>query len=63
MATKLAEAVGYGSLTSLIPSWERSLRAANKRPKTMEPYGDSARLLESFGRDNFGVTSVVQHHP
>jgi hypothetical protein len=31
MATKLAEAVGHGTLTSAIPSWERSFRA-NKRP-------------------------------
>jgi site-specific recombinase XerD len=59
MATKPAEAVGYGTLTSLIPSWERSLRAANKSPKAMQSYGDSARSLEALVRDNFGVTSVA----
>jgi site-specific recombinase XerD len=59
MATKLAEAVGYGTLTSLIHSWERSVRAANKSAKTMRSYRDSARLLESFLHDSFGVTSVA----
>jgi hypothetical protein len=53
MATKLAEAVGYGTPP---PSWDRSLRAANKSPETMRSYGDSARLLEAFVRDNLGVT-------
>ena len=59
MATKLAEATEYGSLASLIPSWERSLRAANKSPKTLRSYGDSARLLDAFMRDSFGITSVA----
>ena len=33
MATKLAGATGHGSLTSLIPSWDSLLRAANKSPQ------------------------------
>ena len=59
MATKLAEAAEYGSLFTLIPGWERSLRAANKSPRTLRSYGDSARLLDAFLRDSFGVTSVA----
>jgi DNA-binding CsgD family transcriptional regulator len=42
MATKLAEAGEYGTLVSPIPSWERSLRAANKSPKTVRSYGECA---------------------
>jgi integrase len=59
MATRLADATEYGTLTSLIPSWERSLRLTNKSPETTRSYGDSARLLKSFLRDSFGVTSVA----
>ncbi len=31
-----------GDLATLIPSFERSLRAANKRPKTVKNYGVAA---------------------
>jgi len=30
MPAKLAEATEFGTLETLIPSWERSLRAGNK---------------------------------
>lgn len=58
MPARLSEATEYGTLEVLIPSWERSLRAGNKSPKTVRSYGDSARLLESFARDKFGITDV-----
>ncbi len=48
-----------GSLVALIPSWERSLRATNKRPRTVPSYSDSALLLEAFLRESFGVRSVA----
>ncbi|HTX63490.1 MAG TPA: tyrosine-type recombinase/integrase [Acidimicrobiales bacterium] len=58
MAVKLAEESEYGTLATLIPSWERSLRAGNKSPKTIRAYGDSARLFEAFARDKLGVVAV-----
>jgi site-specific recombinase XerD len=39
-----------GDLGDLIPSFERSLRAANKAPKTVETYGDAARQFLDFLR-------------
>jgi len=59
MPAKLSEATEFGTLEVLIPSWERSLRASNRSPKTIRSYGDSARLLESFVKDAFGITSVA----
>lgn len=38
----------FTDLSVLIPSWERSLRASNKSPKTIRTYGDDARLLVTF---------------
>jgi len=58
MPAKLAESTDFGTLELLIPSWERSLRAANKSPKTIRAYGDSARLFEKFAREKFGITAV-----
>lgn len=46
MTVRTAESVG--DLTALIPSFERSLRAANKSPKTIETYGDACRQLVAF---------------
>src|SRR5262245_52603912 len=46
MAPRTAASVGQ--LATLIPSFERSLRAANKSPKTIEGYGDSARQRVAF---------------
>jgi site-specific recombinase XerD len=58
MPAKLAEATEFGTLETLIPSWERSLRAGNKSPKTIRAYGDSARLFEVFAREKLGVRAV-----
>ncbi len=58
MPAKLAEATTYGTLETLIPSWERSLRAGNKSVKTIRAYGDSGRLFEAFAREKMGVTAV-----
>jgi len=59
MPAKLAAATEFGTLALLIPSWERSLRAANKSPKTIRAYGDSARMFETFAREHFGITAVT----
>lgn len=37
-----------GDLAALIPSFERSLRAANKAPRTVDIYGEAARQLVAF---------------
>ncbi|MGH9153988.1 MAG: phage integrase N-terminal SAM-like domain-containing protein [Acidimicrobiales bacterium] len=37
-----------GHLADLIPSWERSLRAANKAPRTRQGYAEAARQLVAF---------------
>jgi site-specific recombinase XerD len=55
---KLAEANKLGTLEVLIPSFERSLRAGNKSPRTIRAYGEAARLFETFARDSFGITAV-----
>lgn len=39
-----------GDLSALIPSFERSLRAANKSPKTIATYGEAASQLLAFLR-------------
>jgi len=41
-------AARYGTLNTLIPSWQRSLRSRNRSPKTIRSYIDTARLFESF---------------
>jgi hypothetical protein len=41
-------ALSVGDLESLIPSFERSLRAANKSPKTVKGFGEATRLLVTF---------------
>jgi len=58
MPAKLSESVEYGTLEVLVPSWERSLRAGNKSPRTIRAYGDAARLFETFAREKFGITDV-----
>jgi hypothetical protein len=35
-------ASSVGDLRTLVPDFERSLRAANQSPKTFEVYGDAA---------------------
>lgn len=47
-ATTLDASARYGTLHALIPSWERSLRAANRAPRTIDAYLDAARQLEAF---------------
>ncbi|MCA1843168.1 MAG: hypothetical protein LC792_08245, partial [Actinobacteria bacterium] len=37
-----------GQLDGLIPSFERSLRARNRSPRTILSYVESARLLVAF---------------
>lgn len=58
MPAKLADTTEFGTLDTLIPSWERSLRAGNKSVRTIRAYGDAARLFEAFLREKFGMTSV-----
>jgi site-specific recombinase XerD len=58
MPAKLREATELGTVQVLISSWERSLRAGNKAPKTIRVYGDSARQFEVFAREKFGITAV-----
>lgn len=41
-------AASVGDLATLIPSFERSLRAANKSAKTIQVYGEAASQLLSF---------------
>jgi site-specific recombinase XerD len=41
-------AVEVGDIAALIPSWERSLRAANKSPRTLETYSESVGQLQRF---------------
>jgi site-specific recombinase XerD len=41
-------ATSVGDLRSLVPAWQRSLRAANRAPKTLETYSEAARLFIRF---------------
>ncbi|HEX2275160.1 MAG TPA: tyrosine-type recombinase/integrase [Acidimicrobiales bacterium] len=49
-----------GELATLIPSFERSLRAANKSPKTVKGYGEAARQLVAFLRDRGMPTAAAK---
>ena len=53
-------AADIGDIAALLPSWERSLRAANKSPRTLETYGESARQLQGFLVAN-GMPTDVAH--
>jgi site-specific recombinase XerD len=46
--TDRVAAPAAGDLTVLLPSWELSLRAANKAPRTIETYLESARQFLAF---------------
>ena len=46
--TRATTAASVGDLAGLIPSFERSLRAANKAPKTIDTYGEASRQLVAF---------------
>jgi site-specific recombinase XerD len=50
----------HAKLADLVPSWERSLRAANKSARTIRAYGDSGRLLEAFLVEQGLPTAVNQ---
>ncbi|MGH9077091.1 MAG: tyrosine-type recombinase/integrase [Acidimicrobiales bacterium] len=45
---RTTSATSVGDLDALIPAWLRSLRAENKSPKTVETYGEAARLFHRF---------------
>lgn len=49
-----------GDLSVLIPSFERSLRAANKSPKTVKTYGEATRQLLAFLVDHGMATEVAK---
>jgi site-specific recombinase XerD len=40
--------ISVGDLRALVPDFERSLRAANKSPKTIKIYGEAARSMIDF---------------
>jgi site-specific recombinase XerD len=49
-----------GDLRALIPDFERSLRAANKAPKTVRIYGDAARRFAAFLVESGMPTQAAQ---
>ena len=49
-----------GHLDDLIPSFERSLRAANKAPRTRQGYAEAARRLNVFLQANGMPTEVAK---
>jgi site-specific recombinase XerD len=53
-------AQSVGDLSTLIPSFERSLRAGNKSAKTVQVYGEAARQLLAFLREA-GMPTDVSH--
>jgi site-specific recombinase XerD len=55
--TTLAETPS-GSLAGLVPSWQLSLRAARKSPKTIAGYLDAARQFRDFIADTGMPTAV-----
>lgn len=58
--TRNTTALSVGDLRLLIPDFERSLRAANKSPKTVRIYGEAARGLLEFLLDNGMPTDAVK---
>jgi site-specific recombinase XerD len=60
MMAKPLGTTDVGVLANLIASWERSLRAANRSPKTIRAYGDSARLFERFLAEHGMPTTVAK---
>jgi len=55
-----AVATDYRTLEGLIPSWERSLRARNRSPRTVRSYGDTARMLVVFLSEKGMPTDVAR---
>lgn len=61
----VVEPVEPGSLDALVVSWERSLWAENKSPRTVESYLEAARLLLRFLRGSgmpLDAASVRREH-
>jgi site-specific recombinase XerD len=53
-------APSVGDLATLIPSFQRSLRAANKSPKTIATYSEAANQLLAFLRESGMPTEVAK---
>ena len=53
-------AASVGDLATLIPSYERSLRAANKSPKTIQVYSEAAHQLLAFLQEMGMPTEVAR---
>lgn len=53
-------ASSVGDLATLIPSFQRSLRAANKSPKTVATYSEAANQLLDFLRASGMPTEVAK---
>lgn len=62
MALVTAPSVSVGDLRALIPDFERSLRAANKAPKTVLIYREAAKGLVEFLIANGMPTEAVHLH-
>jgi hypothetical protein len=53
-----ATTTSVGDLATLLPDWDRSLRAAGKQPKTIKTYLEGGRQLLDYLRAN-GMPSEV----
>jgi len=53
-------AASVGDLATLIPSFQRSLRASNKSPKTLATYGQAASQLLAFLCESGMATEVAE---
>ena len=63
--TTAVTAVSVGDLSTLIESWRRSLRAANKSDKTVATYMEAANQLLAFLREHgmpTGVDDIRREH-
>lgn len=58
VAEPSAVGADYGDLSGLIASFERSLRAQNKSPRTIQTYGDDARRFVAFLKESGMPTKV-----
>ena len=60
MAVPVIAASPLSDLSVLMPSWERSLRAQNKSPRTIVAYLEGVRLLAAYLRAQ-GMPMNVAH--
>ena len=60
MPIRLSKVPKCGALEMLIPSWERSLRAANHSPPTIRADGGVARLFDQFCSVSLGQLTIDQ---